>query len=198
MQRATTFAVFLCLWGAGGLSAQTAAHPQPGFGVAGMESIGPNSQPLLSLPMAGVAACPVQMQARQGSGRGLLLAHDGPAQDKAIPDQPIQRIHLVMNDGKGKHIVQARILARGFGPKGRIQNALSSQGEATTVSRTVVVRMRPEDKESVAGELVLPGFTSVQTIQLQALRYDDGTSWNALLRAPCSVTPDLLMLIAGH
>ena len=201
MQRAAAVVFSLWVWGAAGLGAQTAVHPQDKsvgvagsvFRIGGMDPASP-----LPPPMAGVAACPVQMQARQGSGRGLLVARDGPVQDKNGSDQPSQRIHLFMNDGKGKHIVQARVLAQGFGPRGRMQNTLASQGEATTVSRTLVVRMKPENKDSAAGDMVLPGFTSVQTIQLLALRYDDGTSWNALLRAPCSVTPDLLMLVDGH
>ena len=73
-------------------------------------------------------------------------------------------------------------------------------GIVTTLCQTArqLVRMRAEDKDSVAGELVLPGFTSVQTIELLALRYDDGSSWNALPRTPCSVKPDLLMLVADR
>jgi hypothetical protein len=164
------------------------------FSIGGLNSLAP--QPSVA-PKA--AICPVQMQAQQGTGRGLLVVRrDNKNGSKTQPDQPSQRIHLILGDGNGKHIVQARVVVRGFGSKGRVDPSLSTAGDAATLSRTLVVRMRAEGKESVAGELLLPGFTSVQTIELLALRYDDGSSWNALPRTPCSVKPDLLMLVAGR
>lgn len=197
MQRASTFFFSLVLCGTLGLSAQTLTPPQ---------KLPSPDQPktydwtlLAQKPMARMSACPVDMRARQGTGSGLLVARDNKNQDK-VPrsGQPSQRIHLILRNGQGKHIVQATVIVRGFGSKGRMEHVLASTGDATTLSRTLMVRMRSEDKDTVAGDLVLLGFTSVQTIELRALRYDDGSSWNALLHSPCSVTPDPLMLIAGR
>lgn len=208
MQRASAGLFSLLLSGALGLTAQSVYHPpqEQSVGVAGMESIGGsvfsvqglNSIAPQSPVLPKASVCPVQMQARQGSGPGLLVVRDNKNQGKTQPDQPSQRIHLILGDGNGKRIVQARVLVRGFGPKGRVDPSLSTAAVATTLSRTLVVRMRAEGKDSVTGELVLPGFTSAQTIELLALRYDDGSSWNALLRTPCSVKPDLLMLVADR
>ena len=209
MTRAYAGLVSLLISGTLGLAAQSVYHPPPeqSAGVAGMESMGRGVFSIgglnSSTPQPSVAPkatiCPVQMQAQQGTGRGLLVVRrDNKNGSKTEPDQPSQRIHLILGDGNGKHIVQARVVARGFGSKGRVDPSLSTAGDAATLSRTLVVRMRAEDKDSVAGELVLPGFTSVQTIELLALRYDDGSSWNALLQTPCSVKPDLLMLVADR
>ena len=185
------------------LTAQSASHPpqERSAGVAGLEFLGTNSpmQPLTKLPaMAEARSCPVQMQALQGSGRGLLVARDSQNEGKTQTNQPSQRIHLILTQSSAQPIVQARVLVRGFGPKARMEHALSRGDGTTILSRTLVVRMRAEGKGEAAGELVLPGFTSVQSIDLLALHYDDGSSWNALLRAPCSVTPDPLMLIADR
>ena len=207
MTRAYAGLVSLLISGTLGLAAQSVYQPpqEQSAGVAGMELVEPGApvNPLTKLSgIAEVAACPVEMQARQGSGRGLLVAKDRPGQrpgqEQIRGDQPSQRIHLILSQGTEKPIVQARVLVRGFGAKARMEHALSSEAGATNLSRTLVVRMRPEGKESVAGELVLPGFTSVQTIELLALRYDDGSNWNALPRTPCSVKPDLLMLVADR
>ena len=208
MTRAYAGLVSLLISGTLGLAAQSVYHPQQeqSAGVAGMAGMGGCVFSIGGLnsitPQPSVAPkatiCPVQMQALQGTGRGLLVVRDNKNQDKTQPGQPSQRIHLILGDGDGKRIVQARILARGFGSKGRVDPSLSTAGDATTLSRTLVVRMRAEGKDGAAGELVLPGFTSVQTIELLALRYDDGSSWNALLQTPCSVKPDLLMLVADR
>ena len=207
MTRASAGLVSLLLSATMGLTAQSVYHPpqEQSTGVAGMELVEPGApvNPVTKLSgIREVAACPVEMQARQGSGRGLLVAKDRPGQrpgqDQTRGDQPSQRIHLILSQGTEKPIVQARVLVRGFGAKARMEHALSSADGATNLSRTLVVRMRAEDKDSVAGELVLPGFTSVQTIELLALRYDDGSNWNALLQTPCSVKPDLLMLVADR
>ncbi len=209
MQRASAGLLSLLLSGTLGLTAQSVYHPpqEQSAGVAGMESMGGgvfsigglNSTAPEPVVTPKAAICPVQMQAQHGTGRGLLVVRrDNKNGSKTQPDQPSQRIHLILGDGDGKRIVQARVLARGFGSKGRVDPSLSTAGDAATLSRTLVVRMRAEGKDSVVGELVLPGFTSVQTIELLALRYDDGTSWNALPRMPCSVKPDLLMLVADR
>jgi len=198
MTRACVGLVSLLLCGALELTAQTAVRPQQEIsaGAAGMEGL--NSESAKPRSGAWMTACPVQMQALHGTGRGLLMARDGKNEDMARPGQPSQTIHLILGDGNGKRIVQARVIARGFSPEGRMEHTVARAGHATMQSRTVVVRLHAEGKDTAAGDLVLPGFASVQSVDLLELRYEDGSSWSALTQTPCSVTPDPLMLVADR
>ncbi len=195
MQRATVGFFSLLLCGALGLAAQTAIHPPQSFGVAGMEGLA--SPPPSVAPPNAYPVCPVRMQARQGTGRGLLMARNAPP-----PDRPSQRIHLVLADDRAAHAVRARITVQGLSDKARVQNALSvapsAEADKPEMARTLMVRLRPEDKGAVSADLLLPGFTSVQSIRLESLTYDNGSKWNAPNSALCSVVPDPMMLIAGR
>ena len=204
MRHASVDLISLLFCGGLWLAAQTAVAPQQDrssalAGVEGMNSsaITHPASPKAD-PRAWMPACPVNMQALQGTGRGLLVARDSTHENRMPQGQPSQRIHLILGYGNGKKIVQARVVAEGFGPKGQMQHTLTGPGDATIVSRTLIVKMHPRGADEVTGDLVLPGFTSVQTIRLLALRYDDGSSWNALLQPLCSVAPDPLMLVADR
>lgn len=194
MQRAAVFVfVFVC----SALTLAGQSRPQSPNQAPNIPS--PNIwTPRQLTPQQWASACPVRMQAQHGTGRGLLLARDRQGESSARTDQASQRIHLVLGNADGKQIAQARVMVRGYGAKVRVEHALSSPGAPRLLSRTLVVHMQPEDKETAEGDLMLPGFTSVQSIELLALRFDDGSSWNALLGTPCSVTPDPLMLIADR
>lgn len=196
MQRATLGFFSLLLSSALPLTAQTAVHLPQSFGVAGMEGLASPPPPSVTSPNA-YRVCPVRMQARQSPGRGLLMARNAPP-----TDGPSQRIHLVLADDRAAHPVRARITVQGLSDKARVQNALSVAPSAEAgkpqMARTLMVRLRPEDKGTVFADLVLPGFTSVQSIRLESLTYDDGSKWNAPNPAQCSVAPDPMMLIAGR
>jgi hypothetical protein len=204
MRRISVGLTCLLLSGALGLAAQTLVPSQhnQSFGVAGVDGMNSNAaaHPANSglPPRMGFNTCPINMQALQGTGRGLLLARDNKGPDKAPPDQPAQRIHLILADGSGRHIVRARVTARGFGSRAHMEHTLTHSMEPKIVSLTLEVRMHATEKGTTAGDLILPGFTTVQTIELFALRFDDGSSWSELLQTPCSVTPDPLMLIADR
>lgn len=204
MRRTSVTFTFLLLSGTFGLAAQTAAPSQQNqsVDVAGMDGMSSHAvahpaNPALP-PRTWINSCPVNMQALQGTGRGLVVARDSKSPEKTPPDQPAQRIHLILADGNGRHIVQARVRARGLGGRARMEHTLTRSKEPKIASLTLDVRMHATEKGAAAGDLVLPGFTTVQTIELLALRFDDGSSWSALLQTSCSVTPDPLMLIADR
>ncbi len=62
----------------------------------------------------------------------------------------------------------------------------------------MAVTFHPEDATSVAAELVLPGFTSVGSVELLSITYQDGSTWSLAKGEACRVVPDRLMLVAAH
>ncbi len=136
--------------------------------------------------------CPVILRALQGAGYGLVhVRGEEPA------NAPGQRVHLIVLNGKRGTARSARVLVTGLSPKSRMKNA-SNMEERPDARRTMAVTFDPEDATSVAAELVLPGFTSVSSVELQSITYQDGNTWSVAKGEACRVTPDPLMLVAAH
>lgn len=138
--------------------------------------------------------CPVSLHAVQGSGSGLVAVRDAqPAQG------PSQRIRLVVNDAKAPHMISARVLVSGLtGTNPLMMPARSARDQRPEVSRTLDIRFVPDEGNSVAADLVLPGFTSVRAISMQSIAYDDGSTWTVAANRACQVAPDPMMLVAGR
>lgn len=136
-------------------------------------------------------ACPVSLRALQGTGYGMLKVRS------SEPDVPGQRIHLIVANGTKGKAQSAQVLVSGLSPKSRVRNAASTE-EPPDASRTMAVTFHPEDATSVAAELVLPGFTSVGSVELLSITYQDGSTWSLAKGEACRVVPDRLMLVAAH
>jgi hypothetical protein len=134
--------------------------------------------------------CPVAMRALQGTGRGLLAVRDG----KRI-DGPSQNIRLVLAHPESKNVTAATITVRGHSGKSRIENA-SVAKDASLLARTLDVRMSSETSSEDFVNLVLPGFTSVTSIELNTITYGDGSTWTVSGQKSCHVAPDPFMLVA--
>ncbi len=154
---------------------------------------------VLDLP---APTCPVSMHALQGSGTGLV-----PVRGEQRVSGSSQRIHLVLNSSKSAKIVGAKVKVFGLSGKNRIEKAsvnpnttldLTNQKSTFDVTRTLDVTFTPESETSVATDLVLPGFTSVLSIQLESLSYKDGSTWAVAGQRACHVAPDPMMLVADR
>lgn len=164
------------------LAAQTTSAPQDRTQSSGNVAV------FLPAP-----ACPVSMRALQGFGTGLIAVRDAkPA------DGPTQRVHLILSDASASRVVGAKIVVRGLSGKSQIVATLLASEERSDLTRTLDVRFAPEGDKDVATDLVLPGFTSVRSIQIDAINYKDGSSWAVAGRQACHVTPDPMMLVAGR
>jgi hypothetical protein len=151
---------------------------------------------VLNLP---APTCPVSMHALQGTGTGLVAVRGG---------QPVagfsQRIHLILTNPKSAKIAAAKVKAFGLSGKNRIEQAstnqlgLTNQQAAFDLTRTLDVTFTPEGEKDVATDLILPGFTSVGSIQLESLTYKDGSTWAVAGREACRVAPDPFVLIADR
>lgn len=134
--------------------------------------------------------CPVTMRALQGYGRGLLAVRNG----KPI-DGPSQNIRLVLAHPEAKNVTAATITVRGHSNKGRIENA-SVAKNASLLARTLDVKLSSENGSEDFANLVVPGFTSVTSIELNTITYGDGSTWTVSGEKACHVAPDPFMLVA--
>lgn len=153
-------------------------------------------------------ACPVALQAKQGSGEGLVMVRKSePDADPNAQKQrfrPAGHIHLILSPVPGgnldlEQVERATVTARGLSARNRIDRTPASMGGATPdLRRTQDVRFSRESDGALYVDLDLPGFTSVSSIRIDRLALKDGSSWSLDSKQGCVVVPDPLMLIAGR
>ena len=138
--------------------------------------------------------CPVTMDAKQGTGGGLIKVR---GKDDPKATGPSQRIHLVVSDAKTAKVTGARVRVYGLSGRNRMLNTASGL-DAPDLTRTVEATFAPDGKNQAAADLVLPGFTAVTRVVLKTIDYDDGSTWTPAGHQSCSVAPDRMMLVAGR
>jgi hypothetical protein len=137
--------------------------------------------------------CPVRMQARQRPGGYLRSAHD-----EQRVEGLAQRIFLTLTGGQSRQISKAVVTARGLTAKNRVVPALSSDGDASDITKTLSLNFTEGSGRVVSSNLVLAGFTAVNSIELDSVTYSDGSTWKYSGGTGCRVVPDPLMLIDGQ
>ncbi len=147
----------------------------------------------------GAPACPVSMHALQGHGSGLVAARDA----KPI-EGPSQRIHLVLSNPKSAMVASAKVKVFGLSAKDRLERTsdrsfdLTNRDGASDLTRILDVTFAPEGEKDVSTDLLLPGFTSIRSVELESLTYKDGSTWTVDGMQTCHVTPDPIMLLADR
>ncbi len=145
-----------------------------------------------AMPWSSVSGCPVSLRAEQISSANMMHVRKGQ------PQQWGQRLHLTFASHDTKQIVAATVNVRGFGSTpGVIMDAVAkpSTGSPALVTRTIQITFTQQAGAAVAADILVPDVTATQTIDLAALTYADGTSWNLAEGQTCRITPDPLMLI---
>jgi hypothetical protein len=179
-----------------GLGASTLAFAQQtgsspaGFGVAGMEPTA-SSQSLSLTPQA----CPVSLAAKQAGATEMVKV--GREQNPTPPiAKPGQRIRIFLTGLAKTGKVTATVTVHGLSARGRIDK--TSAAGTSDLRRTMNVTFTREDEKTVWAELVLPGFTTVKSVKLDALQFADGSTRDFAGLNLCTVAPDPVMLVAGR
>jgi hypothetical protein len=148
-------------------------------------------------------SCPVGLQVRHGAGLPLGVkaadrAEGGTSINGTIqPPVQNQGVNLTMTNFSLKDIVSVEITAHGFSEKGRYD--LLSQGRQTPdLKKTVDVALDVKGNSHASRDLSLSRFTAVTSVDVNSIRYADGSQWGAPSTGACSVTPDLIMLVASR
>jgi hypothetical protein len=153
-------------------------------------------------------ACPVAMQAKQGSGEGLVMVKksqpDAESNGQKPSFRPAGHIRLIVSRMPGgnldfEQVERATITARGLSARSRIDRTPASMGGTTPdLHRTFDVTFSADNDGTLYADLDLPGFTSVQSIRIDKLALKDGSIWTLDSKQGCVAVPDPLMLIAGR
>jgi hypothetical protein len=205
---AVSFAAFLGLASVGSitLGAQTpTSNPNPAPSPA---STAGSSPTVYVAPTSANLDCPVSMRAQHGSGGGLRFTRELRSPDRPgnAQNEIAQRIHLSLGSARGPaRVTSARVTVRGTGAKWRtVPTALgmdNSMDSSSDLRKTINITFRPgqsasvDDNEGTSTDMVLAGFTSVQSITLDSLTYADGSIWTSSAGRTCRVIPDPLMLV---
>jgi hypothetical protein len=183
------------LLGASLLTAQSNATPTSGrsFGTATVETMTPGSTSTSIVVIRMQPSCPVGMHAKQGSGGGLVAVRNG-----RPSDGPSLQIHLVLARRHSQQITGASVLVRGLSGKNRMERSNAIEDIVPDRSQMLDLKFTPDNAVEASADLVLPGFTSIQTVELQSITYADGSTWKMEKQNACTVAPDPMMLVAGR
>ncbi|MDT7817275.1 MAG: hypothetical protein QOH35_3638 [Acidobacteriaceae bacterium] len=148
------------------------------------------------------ANCPVGLQVRHGAGLPVGMKA-GPAIDgralssKVEPSVQNQGINLTMSNLSLQDIVSVEITAHGFSNKGRYV-PLSDTPQTPDLAKTVDVAVDVKGNSQASRDLSLSRFTAVTSVDVNSIKYANGSEWHAPSAGACSVTPDLIMLVASR
>ena len=124
--------------------------------------------------------------------------------DEKPIEGPSQRVHLILGNPRSAAVTGAKVKVFGLSGKNRLERTsdhsldLTNREGASDLTRTLYVTFAPEGDKDVATDLVLPGFTSVQSVELESITYTDGSTWTVAGQQACHVAPDPIMLVADR
>jgi hypothetical protein len=141
--------------------------------------------------------CPLGMHASHGTGLPVAMSA-GPARNNPMAGAPalVQEIHLTMTNPLSHEIVGAQFVVHGFSAKWRAMN-LADSSQAPDLTKTMDMVVSVKGKGQASRDLSLRRFAAVTSIDLTAITYADGSTWQTPSAAACSVTPDMVMLVAS-
>lgn len=164
------------------------------FVFAGLMSLSSGAQTtttkatIVTLPPA--ANCPVALRAQHGVD-GSVVAVSGKAHHGIG-----QQIELTLNNPGNTAISSIRITFHGWNGKGRTLPAGAANSSDTTASRTLELKVSIAPHTSKKTALWVSGLTSVDSIDLDEVRYAKGLSWRSSATQVCRIVPDGEMLIS--
>jgi hypothetical protein len=100
-------------------------------------------------------------------------------------------------------VTGAKVTVHGTSAKWRTVPTAPGVDSSSDIKKTLDITFHPDatasvdDNEGTATDMVLSGFTSVQSITLDSLTYADGSIWTPRAGRSCRVVPDPLMLISA-
>lgn len=197
--KAASLLVFVLVCGCAVAAAQQAS-PASQSGNASGAVFGP--APTSTFVFEQPQACPVSLEARQSGMTDLVKVKKGERSQQEpnaeTLSKPGQHIELIVPRAvDGNTIIGAVVTVRGLSARGRVARSADGNG-AGDLRRTLEISFTPKDDKAISADLVLPGFTAVESIKLETLRYADGSSHDYSGQKLCTVAPNPLMLIAAH
>lgn len=150
-----------------------------------------NQSPVLAAALSKMTGtCPVGLHAQRRGATNMVMT-DGKAQREAGPT-----VRLTVNNLQDKNIVGATVRVRGYGAKPQLF-PIQGVSPAGRMTKTVSLKLNVAGGKNGEADVTAERFGSISRIYLESMEYADGTEWHADEQQPCSVEPDLLMLVAS-
>jgi len=182
---------------------QPAAAKQPAasFGVAAMETPNSASTALdpLTLSILQSAACPVGLKANFNSFSQMLKIRKPGTPDPGPTRGPAQHIRVILADPAHKAIASVTITVSGLTGRTRLDRSSDNFARgASGVSRTLTVPLSAAENGALFADVDLPGFTAVQGVKLESIRFADGSTREFAGKSLCSVPVNPMMLVSAR
>jgi hypothetical protein len=89
-------------------------------------------------------------------------------------------------------------MVHGTRSKARAIPAVYTEDGVSDVAKAFDLPFALGPKEDASANLLLRGFTSVQSVTLESITYADGSSWNPPSARSCRTMLDSLVLLSGR
>ena len=136
-----------------------------------------------------VAGCPVDMHASQSLWNHNIAVQKGLGSHKFG-----QRLSLALKDARHARITGATVRVHGLTGKNRMLQT-GDPSDAAESATTIHLSFGPKNDNEAVGDLWVPGFTAVTTVELKEVSYSDASVWRVSGLDICRVQPDPVMLI---
>jgi hypothetical protein len=134
--------------------------------------------------------CPINMQARrQSSTRQALIG-------KNAPSGPKQNLLFTVINPTFQQVVRVHITVHGLNANARVSPAQTAAMDSSEITKSMDLELKVGPKSQASKDLLLPGFTSVSSIDLTEVGYADGSGWRVSAHHTCRAVPDGMMLIS--
>jgi hypothetical protein len=138
-------------------------------------------------------SCPVGLHVKHADNSTVRNVGD----DHSRPTGPAQRIQLTMTNPQSRGIVSGQFTVHGFSNKWRAI-PLSEAAAAPDLAKTIDIALDVKGNGQTSRDLSLSRFAAVTAIDVNWIKYADGSEWHTPSPGACTVAPDPLMLVAAR
>ena len=131
--------------------------------------------------------CPVSLSARHADNGGLLDAQQSPASRK-------QGYQLTLSPSQRLRVEKIRVTLHG---SNSLQLRPADQGKAADETETITLSPWIGQDHKFHSVVYTDRLSGVQWIELNEIKYADGTTWHDSAAATCRVAPDVFRLVAS-
>jgi hypothetical protein len=118
----------------------------------------------------------------------------------ALSRGPSQHIRLSLGNHAQNPVVSVRVTAFGLNARGRVDRAADRDAYgASEIRRSMDITQFFTAKDgTLYADLVLPGFTAVNGVKLESIRFADGSTRSFAGQSLCNIPVDGVMLVSGR
>ncbi|HLY41952.1 MAG TPA: hypothetical protein VKR52_12115 [Terracidiphilus sp.] len=141
----------------------------------------------------GLGACPAVIHARHEPGLHAQRYVNGASK----PEAPAMNLVVTLTASRAE-ITHASVAVHGLNGKTHLAQTDTLHAGQPDVSRALELSFVPDADQTVTSHLILPGFTSVSSIDVLSVTYADGSMWKPTEGRACRVAPDPFMLVTAQ